>query len=156
VSNSSVAFVFVLKLVSVGVLQAAVFVSEILFCFKLPRLRKFITWIFFLCPRSIEFIAWRIQPRSAEDTPGSVASSPNPARFSWPNQVGVVAKLAHLLGGRIDILVGHASPRPKQRTAQGRLQLLFAAASRLPRRQQEKTDEFVEGFVARQQQRPAA
>jgi hypothetical protein len=60
------------------------------------------------------------------------------------------------LGGRIDILVGHASPRPKQRTAQGRLQLLFAAASRLPRRQQEKTDEFVEGFVARQQQRPAA
>jgi len=49
-----------------------------------------------------------------------------------------------------DALLGVTPPKPKKQAAKGRLQLVFESASKLPRRQQEKVDEFVEAFVAQQ------
>jgi transcriptional regulator with XRE-family HTH domain len=59
----------------------------------------------------------------------------------------VLPKLAHALGVSVDALLGVTPPKPKKQAAKGRLQLVFEAASKLPRRQQDKVAEFVEAFV---------
>jgi hypothetical protein len=47
----------------------------------------------------------------------------------------------------VDALLGVTPPKPKRQAAKGRLQSVFEAASKLPRRQQEKVAEFVGAFV---------
>jgi transcriptional regulator with XRE-family HTH domain len=64
-----------------------------------------------------------------------------------PPRGEVLPKMAHALGVSVDALLGVISPKPKKQVAKGRLQLVFEAASKLPRRQQEKVAEFVEAFV---------
>jgi transcriptional regulator with XRE-family HTH domain len=64
-----------------------------------------------------------------------------------PPRGEVLPKLAHTLGASVDTLLGVTPPKPKKQAAKGRLQLVFEAASKLPRRQQEKVAEFVEAFV---------
>jgi len=64
-----------------------------------------------------------------------------------PPRGEVLPKLAHALGVSVDEFLGVTPPRPKKQAAKGRLQLVFEAASKLPRRQQEKIAEFVEAFV---------
>ena len=56
-------------------------------------------------------------------------------------------KMAQPLAVSVDELLGVAPPKPKKQAAKGRLQLVFEAASKLPRRQQDKIAEFVEAFV---------
>jgi len=62
----------------------------------------------------------------------------------------VLSDLAAALATSVDELLGHVQPKPKKQAAKGRLQLVFEAASKLPRRQQEKVAEFVEAFVKQQ------
>ena len=59
----------------------------------------------------------------------------------------VLPKMANALGVSVDILLGVTPPKPKKQAAKGRLQHVFEAASKLPRRQQEKVAEFVGAFV---------
>jgi transcriptional regulator with XRE-family HTH domain len=64
-----------------------------------------------------------------------------------PPRGEVLPKLALALGVSVDALLGVTPPKPKKQAAKGRLQLVFEAASKLPRRQQDKVAEFVEAFV---------
>lgn len=64
-----------------------------------------------------------------------------------PPRGQVLPELARALAVSIDELLGVKPPKPKRQAAKGRLQQVFEAASRLPRRQQEKIAEFVEAFV---------
>lgn len=64
-----------------------------------------------------------------------------------PPRGEVLPKMAHALGVSVDALLGVTPPKPKRRVAKGQLQLVFEAASKLPRRQQEKVAEFVRAFV---------
>ena len=61
----------------------------------------------------------------------------------------VLAPLAKILGVTVEELLGE-SGRTKRPAIKGRLQLVFEAASKLPRRQQEKVAEFVGAFVKQQ------
>lgn len=67
-----------------------------------------------------------------------------------PPRGEVLPKMAAVLGVSVDALLGVTPPKPKKQAAKGRLQLVFEAASKLPRRQQEKVAEFVEAFVKQQ------
>lgn len=64
-----------------------------------------------------------------------------------PPRGEVLPKLAQVLGVSVDELLGVRPLKPKRQVAKGRLQEVFEAASKLPRRQQEKIAEFVEAFV---------
>ena len=64
-----------------------------------------------------------------------------------PPRGEVLPKMANALGVSVDILLGVTPPKPKRQAAKGRLQSVFEAASKLPRRQQEKVAEFVGAFV---------
>ncbi|MGH7942505.1 MAG: helix-turn-helix domain-containing protein [Limisphaerales bacterium] len=64
-----------------------------------------------------------------------------------PPRGEVLPKMAHALGVSVDALLGVTPPKPKRQAAKGRLQSVFEAASKLPRRQQEKVAEFVGAFV---------
>jgi len=64
-----------------------------------------------------------------------------------PPRGEVLPKMAHALGVSVDALLGVTPPKPKRQAAKGRLQYVFEAASKLPRRQQEKVAEFVGAFV---------
>jgi transcriptional regulator with XRE-family HTH domain len=64
-----------------------------------------------------------------------------------PPRGEVLPKMAHTLGVSVDALLGVTPPKPKRQAAKGRLQHVFEAASKLPRRQQEKVAEFVGAFV---------
>ncbi|MGA2871812.1 MAG: hypothetical protein ABSF34_21965, partial [Verrucomicrobiota bacterium] len=55
---------------------------------------------------------------------------------------------ANALGVSVDVLLGVTPTKPKRQAAKGRLQHVFEAASKLPRRQQEKVADFVGAFVA--------
>jgi transcriptional regulator with XRE-family HTH domain len=68
-------------------------------------------------------------------------------RWDKPPRGEVLAKFAHALGVSVDALLGVTPPKPKKQAAKGRLQSVFEAASKLPRRQQEKVAEFVGAFV---------
>lgn len=68
-------------------------------------------------------------------------------RWDKPPRGDVLPKLAHVLGVSVDQLLGVTPPKPKKQAAKGRLQLVFEAASRLPRRQQEKVLDILEPFV---------
>ena len=70
-----------------------------------------------------------------------------------PPRGEVLPKLAQTLGVSIDELLGVTPPKPKKQAAKGRLQLVFEAASKLPRRQQDKVAEFVEAFVSQHNDR---
>ena len=54
----------------------------------------------------------------------------------------------------MDQLLGVTPPKPKKQAAKGRLQLVFEAASRLPRRQQEKVLDILEPFVREHARQP--
>jgi len=60
----------------------------------------------------------------------------------------VLPKLAQALAVSVDALLGVTPTKPKRQAAKGRLQHVFEAASKLPRRQQEKVADFVGAFVA--------
>jgi len=64
-----------------------------------------------------------------------------------PPRGEVLPKMANALGVSVDALLGVTPPKPKRQAAKGRLQHVFEAASKLPRRQQEKVAEFVGAFV---------
>ena len=64
-----------------------------------------------------------------------------------PPRGEVLPKMANALGVSVDALLGVTPPKPKKQAAKGRLQHVFEAASKLPRRQQEKVAEFVGAFV---------
>lgn len=68
----------------------------------------------------------------------------------------VLPGLASALGVTVDELLGVRPPKPRRQPAKGRLQQVFEAASRLPRRQQDKIAEFVEAFVAQHREKNAA
>jgi transcriptional regulator with XRE-family HTH domain len=61
-----------------------------------------------------------------------------------------LTKLAQALQVTIEELLSIQAPKPKRAVARGRLQSVFEAAAKLPRRQQEKVAEFVEAFVEHQ------
>jgi len=65
-----------------------------------------------------------------------------------PPRGEVLPKMANALGVSVDALLGVTPPKPKRQAAKGRLQHVFEAASKLPRRQQEKVADFVGAFVA--------
>jgi transcriptional regulator with XRE-family HTH domain len=71
-------------------------------------------------------------------------------RSEKPPRGEVLPKLAAALNVSADALLRLTPPKPKKQAAKGRLQLVFEAASKLPRRQQEKVAEFVEAFVKQQ------
>jgi transcriptional regulator with XRE-family HTH domain len=64
-----------------------------------------------------------------------------------PPRGEVLPVMAQALSVSVDELLGVTPPKPRKQAAKGRLQLVFEAASKLPRRQQEKIAEFVEAFV---------
>jgi transcriptional regulator with XRE-family HTH domain len=64
-----------------------------------------------------------------------------------PPRGEVLPVMAQALNVSVDELLGVTPPKPRKQAAKGRLQLVFEAASKLPRRQQEKIAEFVEAFV---------
>jgi len=70
-----------------------------------------------------------------------------------PPRGEVLPSLAAALGVTIDDLLGAKPPKPRRLPAKGRLQQVFEAASRLPRRQQDKIAEFVEAFVAQHREK---
>ena len=65
-----------------------------------------------------------------------------------PPRGEVLPKMANALGVSVDVLLGVTPTKPKRQAAKGRLQHVFEAASKLPRRQQEKVADFVGAFVA--------
>jgi transcriptional regulator with XRE-family HTH domain len=65
-----------------------------------------------------------------------------------PPRGEVLPKMANALGVSVDTLLGVTPTKPKRQAAKGRLQHVFEAASKLPRRQQEKVADFVGAFVA--------
>ena len=68
-------------------------------------------------------------------------------RWDKPPRGDVLPQLAAALGVSVDQLLGVTPPKPRKQAAKGRLQLVFEAASRLPRRQQEKVLDILEPFV---------
>ncbi len=68
----------------------------------------------------------------------------------------VLIPMAAALGVSVEELLGSSPARRSAAPVKGRLQLVFAAASQLPRRQQDKIAEFVEAFVAQHRQKNAA
>jgi transcriptional regulator with XRE-family HTH domain len=62
-------------------------------------------------------------------------------------KVELLPQLAEALGVTVEEVLGH--PKPKRSpVAPGKLGQIFEAASRLPRRQQQKIIEFVEPFIS--------
>jgi transcriptional regulator with XRE-family HTH domain len=68
-------------------------------------------------------------------------------------RTSTVSKLAEVLKTSTDQLLGVKAQPSKRVAPKGRLNQVFEAASRLPRRQQEKVVEFVEGFVSLHERR---
>ncbi|MDX2227286.1 MAG: helix-turn-helix transcriptional regulator [Verrucomicrobiae bacterium] len=66
----------------------------------------------------------------------------------------VLPKLAKALGVSVDEFLKVES-KPKKSVAKGRLQKIFEAASKLPRRQQEKVADVLEAFVSQQSNKAA-
>ena len=60
----------------------------------------------------------------------------------------VLPALARALGVSVDVLLGVTPPKAKPQPAKGRLQKIFEAAAKLPRRQQEKVADVLEAFVS--------
>lgn len=69
-------------------------------------------------------------------------------RSEKPPRGEVLPKLAAVLHVSADALLRLTPPKPKKQAAKGRLQSVFEAASKLPRRQQQKIAEVVEALVA--------
>lgn len=68
-------------------------------------------------------------------------------RSEKPPRGDVLAKLADALSVSADELLGLTPPKPKRQPAKGKLQQVFEAAAKLPRRQQSKIADVVEAFV---------
>ena len=68
-------------------------------------------------------------------------------------RTSTVSKLAEVLKTSTDDLLGVKAQPSKRAVPKGRLNQVFEAASRLPRRQQEKVVEFVQGFVSLHERR---
>lgn len=68
----------------------------------------------------------------------------------------VLMPMATALGVSVEELLGSTPARRPSAPVKGRLQLVFAAASQLPRRQQDKIAEFVEAFVAQHREKNVA
>ena len=67
-----------------------------------------------------------------------------------PPRGEVLPALAKALGVSVDVLLGVTPPKAKPQPAKGRLQKVFEAAAKLPRRQQEKIADVLEAFVSQQ------
>lgn len=65
-----------------------------------------------------------------------------------PPRGEVLPGLAKAFGVSVDELLGVEPIKPKRQAAKGKLQSLFEAASKLPRRQQEKVIAVLEPFVS--------
>lgn len=65
-----------------------------------------------------------------------------------PPRGEVLPGLARLLGVSVDNILGVEPIKPKRQAAKGKLQVLFEAASKLPRRQQEKVIAVLEPFIS--------
>lgn len=68
-----------------------------------------------------------------------------------PPRGEVLPQMARALGVSVDELLGAAPVKPRVQAPAGKLQMIFARAAKLPRRQQAKLAEFVEAFVERQE-----
>ena len=68
-----------------------------------------------------------------------------------PPRGEVLPALAKALAVSVDELLGAAPVKPRAPAPAGKLQMIFARAAKLPRRQQAKLAEFVEAFVAQQE-----
>jgi transcriptional regulator with XRE-family HTH domain len=64
-----------------------------------------------------------------------------------PPRGDVLPALASALGVSLEVLLNAAKPRLRTPVAKGRMQQMFEAASRLPRRQQLKIVDLLEPFV---------
>jgi transcriptional regulator with XRE-family HTH domain len=67
-------------------------------------------------------------------------------RWDKPPRGDIISKLAEALDVSADELLGTTPPKPK-RAPKGRLHEAFAAAAKLPRRQQQKIVEVVEALL---------
>ena len=68
-----------------------------------------------------------------------------------PPRGEVLPALAKALAVSVDELLGAAPVKPRTPAPAGKLQMIFARAAKLPRRQQAKLAEFVEAFVTQQE-----
>jgi len=75
-------------------------------------------------------------------------------RWDKPPRGDVLPKLAEALGVSVDELLRVTPAKPKRQPAKGKLHQAFMAASKLPRRQQQKIAGVVEALIA-QNQKPA-
>lgn len=64
-----------------------------------------------------------------------------------PPRGEVLPGLARVLGVSVDNILGVEPIKPRRQVAKGKLQSLFEAASKLPRRQQEKVIAILEPFI---------
>ena len=64
-----------------------------------------------------------------------------------PPRGEVIPAMAKELNTTADELLGIKASKPKKTVAKGRMQKMFEAASKLPRRQQEKIVDLLEPFV---------
>lgn len=68
-------------------------------------------------------------------------------RAGKPPRGDVLPKLAAALGVTLEVLLDVRRPRLRKPVAKGRMQQMFEAASRLPRRQQKKIVDLLDPFV---------
>lgn len=77
-------------------------------------------------------------------------------RSEKPPRGDVLAPLAAALGTGVDELLGVKPPRLRRPEAKGRLQQVFDATAKLPRRQQEKIIEVIQALLAQHREKTAA
>jgi len=77
-------------------------------------------------------------------------------RAEKPPRSDVLAKIAKVLGVKMEDLLSISAEVPKKSGPTGRLQTLFDEVARLPRGQQQKVIEFVSAFVMQYRQAKAA
>lgn len=77
-------------------------------------------------------------------------------RSEKPPRGDVLPPLADALGVGVDVVLGIKAPKPKATAAKGRLQEVFEATGKLPRRQQEKIIEVVRALLAQHREKNPA
>jgi transcriptional regulator with XRE-family HTH domain len=77
-------------------------------------------------------------------------------RSEKPPRGEVLVPLANALGVGVEVLLGAQTPKPKRPAAKGRLQQVFEATGRLPRRRQETIIEVIQALLAQHREKNAA